>query len=297
MGVEMISALECIAANFKLLKLKITIQFQQDTVLPAFKGSMLHGWFGQALKSADEQAFFICYGNHDNQQPKPYIICPNNDHKTHWQKGELYSFTISLFGNATQLIDTLFVALKIGERLGFGSNRTPFKVLSVASATPEGYKAGTKIITLANILASNSVKPLIEEDTELAVTFITPTRIKHQGVICKKTIPDLHFLVNNILRRLVQLSRFWVVDDQHLFDDLYTYQPLIPPHQTTNHCYFEDWQRFSKKSGENLPFGGLKGQVSFFGNITHITPILKIGEILHIGGKTTFGLGRYKLIS
>lgn len=293
----MTPALQHLTANFKVLRLTITIQLQQDTLLPSFKGSMLHGWFGHALKASDDNAFFVCYGNHDEQQPKPYIICPNNDHKTQWRKGELYSFDISLFGEATQLVDKLFVALKTGESLGFGAQRTPFKVLSVASKTPTGYTVGAETFTLADALAMNPIDPFKEEATELAVTFMTPTRIKYQGQICKSKVPDLGFFVNQIMRRLVQLSRFWALDDQQVFDDLYTYQPTIRHHQTSNHCYFEDWQRFSQKSGEHLPFGGLKGQVSFYGDIAHVAPLLRIGEMLHIGGKTTFGLGKYQLIS
>lgn len=293
----MTPAFQHLISNFNLLKLNVTIQFQQDTVLPAFKGSMLHGWFGHALKAADENAFFVCYGEHANQQPKPYIICPNGDHKTHWQKGELYSFDITLFGQATQLVDKLFIAMKLGETLGFGTQRTPFRILSIASITPTGYKAGVQEFTLADALAIKPIDYLNEEEKEVAVTFVTPVRIKYQGNICRNTIPDLNFFVNQILRRLIQLSRFWVLDDQVLFDSIYDYRPVIRSHQVTNHCYFEDWQRFSQKSQEFLPFGGLKGQVSFCGEINHSIPLLQIGEVLHIGGKTTFGLGKYQLIT
>jgi hypothetical protein len=292
----MISSFHHLISKFNLLKLTITIQFQQDAVLPAFKGSMLHGWFGHALKTADEHAFFICYGNHDNQQPKPYIICPSDDHKTHWRQGELYSFEISLFGEATKLVDKVFIATKIGEKLGFGSQRIPFKVLSIASNTPTGLKVGAEIFSLADALTHSHIDIMSESESEVALTFITPTRIKHQGAICHHAIPDLNFVVNQILRRLTQISRFWVLDDQELIDSIYNHKPTIRPHQVTNHCYFEDWQRFSQKSREHLPFGGLKGQVSFFGNIGHVIPLLRIGEILHIGGKTTFGLGKYQLI-
>jgi hypothetical protein len=286
-----------LVSNFKLLKLAITIQFEHDAVLPAFKGSMLHGWFGHALKAADEQAFFICYGNHDNQQPKPYIICPSDDHKTHWRKGELYHFEISLFGEATKLVDKLFVAAKLGEKLGFGSQRIPFKVLSIASNTPRGLKVGAEVFSLADALSVSHFDSICENEREVALTFMTPTRIKHQGDVCRHEIPNLNFLINQILRRLTQISRFWVLDDQELIDYIYNHKPTIRSHKVTNHCYFEDWQRFSQKNREHLPFGGLKGQVSFFGDISHVLPLLRIGELLHIGGKTTFGLGKYKLIA
>nr|WP_279162681.1 CRISPR system precrRNA processing endoribonuclease RAMP protein Cas6 [Plesiomonas shigelloides] len=293
----MTPALQHVMANFKLLKLTITIQFQQDTQLPAFKGSMLHGWFGHALKAADEHAYLICYGEHENQQPKPYIICPSDDHKTEWRKGELYRFELSLFGEAIQLLDSLFAALKIGERLGFGPKRTPFQVLSIATQTPFGYRAGAMPSTLANMILQPASPQPLDIPSELAVTFITPARFKYQGLVCKTDIPNIHFLNQQILRRLIQLTRFWVMDEPELFDDLYAYQPNAYQQSMSCHCYFEDWQRFSLKRQEHLPFGGLKGQISFYGELAHFIPLLKVGELLHIGGKTTFGLGKYQLIA
>ncbi len=83
----MAPALLYLAEQFQLQRLQVCVQLQQDCTLPAFKGSMLHGWFGHALKKADEQAYFVCYGEHANRQPKPYLISPPEDHKTQWRKG------------------------------------------------------------------------------------------------------------------------------------------------------------------------------------------------------------------
>ena len=80
-------ALTLIAQQCDLLKLRIHIQLKKETILPAFKGSMLHGWLGHALKHVDDRAYHALYGEHDNQQPKPYIICPSEDHKTQYWSG------------------------------------------------------------------------------------------------------------------------------------------------------------------------------------------------------------------
>ncbi len=291
------SPLQQLTQEFSLLKLRVYIQFQQDTVLPAFKGSMLHGWFGHALKQADEQAFFICYGEHDNQQPKPYIITPNADHKTDWHQHEVFDFEITLFGSAIELVDSLFIALKIGERMGFGKNRTPFSVLSVSSVLPTNQQTGIHTYTLFDAISMqlDSSREL-SINHEIALQLITPLRMKHQGRIVKSNVPPLEFFLRQIQRRLILLSRFWVVDDSLLLEQVNQQLPLLGGFKSTAHCYFEDWQRYSLKEQKNLPFGGLKGQFSFCGEITESLPLLLIGEQLHIGGKTTFGLGKYKLI-
>ncbi|PID41618.1 MAG: hypothetical protein CSB48_13870 [Proteobacteria bacterium] len=288
-------ALHHLASRFPLLKLRVTLAFQHDTVLPAFKGSMLHGWFGHALKRSDEQAFHICYGEHDQQQPKPYIICPNNDHKTHWHKGELYDFDLTLFGSAIRLQDAIVTALTLGEKMGLGDQRTPFEIISIASCTAAGLKPGLIPSTLSDYMAQSDFDPFFEGNMELAIQMITPVRLKYRGEIVKRHAPGLGAWCNHILRRLSQLSRFWVIDDDELLDAIFNERPPLREQEMTSHCYYEDWQRFSLKQKAQLPFGGLKGQVSFYGEINHAIPLLKIGEQLHLGGKTTFGLGKYQL--
>lgn len=290
-------SLSTLAQQFQLLKLHVTVQLQKDTELPSFKGSMLHGWFGHALKAADDRAYNICYGTHDEQQPKPYMISPSLDHKTEWKKGELFEFDITLFGDAVNLVDQIFQALHIGEKLGFGVKRSPFKVISVASHTAQGLKIGVQVTKLSDWLHDHSQPSLIEEKQEVTITLQTPVRVKHNGEIVKSEVNDTAFWVNSILRRLKQLSQYWVVDSPELFDAVYNETRISQNIEVTSHCYFEDWQRFSLKQKEQLPFGGLKGQMSFYGDLETILPILKIGELIHVGGKTTFGLGKLKLIS
>ncbi|MEN9464696.1 MAG: hypothetical protein RL217_877, partial [Pseudomonadota bacterium] len=64
----------------------------------------------------------------------------------------------------------------------------------------------------------------------------------------------------------------------------------------SNSSYFEDWQRYSNSHQQFLPFGGLLGEFSYQGDIYNALDWLKVGQVLQIGGKTSFGLGCYKLI-
>lgn len=289
-------ALAFLAEQFQLLRLRVCVQLQQDCTLPAFKGSMLHGWFGHALKKADEQAYFVCYGEHANRQPKPYLISPPEDHKIQWRKGELLHFELALFGSAVNLVDKLLLALKLGEKMGFGRVHIPFQVISVSSVLPSRVCAGVETFTLAQALSHSLPAALPMADCELALHLQTPVRFKHHGRLLDRQPPELEFWLNHVLRRLKQLSQFWVCDDASLFDHLYEQRPQLGGYQLTSHCYFEDWQRYSMKVKSQLPFGGLKGQVSFYGEIGEALPLLVVGEQLNIGGKTTFGLGRYQLI-
>ena len=114
----MTSAFETLVHSFNVLKLHISVQFQHNVRLPEYKGSMLHGWFGQALKNHDSNAYQVLYAINGNQShPKPYIICPSEDRKQDWKKGEILSFEISPDINLREFLNTLNLIL-IATHLG-----------------------------------------------------------------------------------------------------------------------------------------------------------------------------------
>jgi CRISPR/Cas system endoribonuclease Cas6 (RAMP superfamily) len=44
-----------------------------------------------------------------------------------------------------------------------------------------------------------------------------------------------------------------------------------------------------------LPMHGLLGTLSFAGHVASLLPMLRMGQYIHIGAGTAFGLGRYRL--
>ena len=61
--------------------------------------------------------------------------------------------------------------------------------------------------------------------------------------------------------------------------------------------HIEIAERYSSRQQRMLPFSGRLGSLSFEGNLEPFWPYLLLGEVVHIGKKTTFGVGRYELIA
>jgi len=56
-----------------------------------------------------------------------------------------------------------------------------------------------------------------------------------------------------------------------------------------------DLERYSYRQNKTLKLGGLMGEVVFEGYLVPYLSLLKLGEYLHIGKGTAFGLGKYRL--
>ena len=132
-------------------------------------------------------------------------------------------------------------------------------------------------------------------ECELALQLKSPLRLKNAGCVSPHFIPDLYFLNSQACRRLTLLSQYWVTDDAALLSSLREQLPRLGQHDATHHVYFENWQRFSLNMKKYISFGGLKGQLSYFGDIVPAKHWLQTAQVLGIGGKTTFGLGHFEL--
>ncbi|MCM8762553.1 MAG: CRISPR system precrRNA processing endoribonuclease RAMP protein Cas6 [Candidatus Omnitrophica bacterium] len=42
-----------------------------------------------------------------------------------------------------------------------------------------------------------------------------------------------------------------------------------------------------------MRLGGFTGTITYKGNLKEFLPFIKLGEIIHIGKNTSFGLGKY----
>lgn len=282
--------LYALAEQMQVLRLHCTLQIQQDGELPAFKGSVLHGWLGQQLLKQDAELYHVLYAEHEQQQPKPYALACH-DFRTHYAKNSTLNFELTLFGSATALAERLVQAL-CQQTLGLGPARLAIKVHTIASETPSGIRLGIHPLPLLAWLTNESEQVW----QTFCIQLLSPLRLKQRGFILKQEAPSLVLMVNQVQRRLAGLVKFWV-DDSQVWQQLLKEHVLIGEHQPlAPSFYFEDWQRYSVTCQRQLPFGGLQGEFGYQGDIHNALTWLQIGQVLQIGGKTTFGLGCYQII-
>ena len=106
---------------------------------------------------------------------------------------------------------------------------------------------------------------------------------------------EFHVLTRNLLRRISSLSYFHCNEKFQVdFKSLIEKASAVKQIKSDTHWF--DWKRYSTRQEEWMSLGGVTGAVSYEGDLTEFMPLLKLGEYVHLGKGTSFGLGKYEIV-
>lgn len=287
-------------AAFQLAKYRFTLRAETHIALPAYKGSAVHGGFGHALKHVSP-SFFEYFYNPPGRgaPPKPFVITPPLDGQTQYQPGELFYTELVLVGTATQHLPICFAALDaLGQKLGLGSNKGRFKIIQVdylnSDETFQPLYKDEQWQFASNIINGEQASSQISKGpAQINIQLLTRLRLKDKGRLLKQP-PTFTQLLDRILGRLCSLANFYqqhpLLNREARNKLLEASQGIQLKHHTTQ---WDEWSRFSGRQKEWMTFGGLLGELVYEGELGPFMPYLKMGEWVHVGGKTSFGLGKF----
>lgn len=300
---------------------------EKGLILPPYKGSTLRGGFGAAFRR-----IACARGNEDCKQcmlqascpyayifetapppdsqvlskyesiPRPFVLEPPLEQKNWYRPGEKLLFGLVLVGRAIQYLPYFILAFKELGELGIGKGRNPYRLVRLMGVDPlngieeEIYSAETgkvynRDLSVSGEMLRGAAQAMGNEGAIL--DFQTMTRIKFEDSFLRHL--EFHMLLRSLLRRLSALSYFhhgneWQVD----FTELIKRAERVS--KTADHTRWVDWERYSRRQDARMRLGGVVGQVTYRGDLAEFLPILKLGEIVHVGKACTFGMGKYRIL-
>ncbi len=293
-------------SSFSAGRFRFTVSASTPIILPTYKGATFHGGFGHALNSLPSslvQLFQNPVGQKD--LPKPYILIPPLEERREYATGETLQFELILFGSAIQHFPICFAAFEVlGHQLGLGQahaeQRGRYQIECIDYLSGSGnyqplysdkrWQMAQTAVTGDEIAKNKSP----EQCDRISLNFTTRLRLKERGHLVRQP-PSFRLILDRLLGRLHTLSRLYhekPLLDRTAREHLLAQAESIQIEQANIH--WDDWSRYSGRQKEWMMFGGLLGQISYRGDITPFMSYLALGEWVHIGGKTTFGLGKYE---
>jgi CRISPR-associated endoribonuclease Cas6 len=307
------------------VRLRAIYRAEETARLPGFKGSMLRGAFGHALRKAvcamgPQQRCESCSLRGPcvytrifetfiegeappllagiTTSPRPYVFEPRTEARE-LAPGDLVETDLLLLGQATELQPFVLLVLERMAELGFGTRRARFGLTGVNFLAEDGswragYRAGGQRWpgSVAPILTPDAVADVAPE--RLTLRFLTPTRIQKDGTP-QRTLP-FRALVFQMLRRVLELAHFHVPGaevDWH-------FRPLLERtgdvRVTRSDLTWRELTRYSNRQRGKLPLSGFVGEIDLEGDLAPFLPLLRTAEIVHLGKGTAFGLGQVEVL-
>jgi CRISPR-associated endoribonuclease Cas6 len=302
---------------------KIISHFERDVELSSFKGSMLRGALGHALKDTVcavrvkvcESCLlrFTCIypsifepkpvadqRSGQSHRPHPYVLDTFEMNRGFYKAGEPFTFSLVLFGKATQYFPYFLYAFECMGRNGLGRRtehgRGTFvldevKLWGNTIYTPEANKLPDPIPD-KNISFEKEILNSAKVSQHIRINLLSPLRVKTGGSFAR----DFDFLefLRFVLRRLRSLfcefsETGWCVDEKPLLQKAKSIIVL------EKNIRWEEQVRYSNRQKTKLFIGGLSGTFEVKGDLTPFIQFLKAAEIVHLGKETSFGLGRIKI--
>jgi hypothetical protein len=315
----MSTASEVVLPRIPYLRLRVTLRALQRATLPVYKGSMLRGAFGHALRTAvcvvgPAQPCETCLLRQSCYYtklfepfaegpppaflrglpitPRPYIFEPAGDARR-LDPGDPLEFDLLLFGQATDLQLYALLAVERMAACGLGRNRAPFRLERALVRSPDGnWKA---VLEDGRMRGRGSTRPSFPptngvDGPRAVLRFLTPTRLRVEDDHVEAA--SFSELVDAMLCRVMEVVCFHV-PGAVLAE---SYEPLLEKARevriVSSSLRWHDWERYNARQKTLMNMGGFMGTVEIEGDLAPFAPLLRTAEIIHVGRGTPFGLGR-----
>lgn len=299
-------------------RFRFSIKATSLMVLPPYKGGIFRGAFGATFRRLvcglrkDDCTSCILRGNclyvslftpspppdfpdaaKFNPAPPPYVLNPPLTSRQGFRPGETLDFDLVLMGRATDALPYfIYTFMELGKR-GIGRERGRFDVLRaelIRDGQPTEVYNGASKTLLA--LPAPPEHPFHDQEDgigSLAIKFLTPLRMKAGNALVTKLSFPLFF--ERLAQRITLLSAFYG-NGKPVQD----FQPLLRRSEeikvVDSRLHWYDWARYSAKQKALMKLGGLRGSITFEGELGPFMPLLRMGEQVNVGQGTSFGLGR-----
>jgi hypothetical protein len=304
-----------------IARYRFTFQVTEPIGLQHYAGSALRGAFGHALRQLgcvtkartctgctllSSCPYPLVFTPHDipreqsgfntiAQIPVPYIIEPPSLGAKRLAEGALLSFNMVLMGAALPQLALIILAWRRALLRGLGPADGKADLLTVELLT-----ANT-----TSIIYSEAAPSVLPHDTHLNVPayeapqdvhlhFTTPLRIQKDKKLLGARDITAPLLLRNLIRRASLLAQFQF--NQPLAFDVQQFNALADSVSDDRRLAWQDWSRYSSRQQQRMDLGGVTGHWLLRAVPAPLLPFLYVGQWLHVGKETSFGLGSYQIV-
>lgn len=290
--------------------------------LPDYAGSLLRGAFGRALrqvacitretdcapcalKRACPYTAVFAPGRaeqphpllQNSDVPAPYVIEPPPWGARIVAPGAGFAFHMVLIGRARQHLPIVILAWRRALARGLGPGDGTGDIATVATETGQIVYAPLQGSVVAHESAVPPAPTFITPPATVTLRFSSPLRLQQNGNALPPHRLAPRPLILAAARRASLLAEFHGADGTPAAIDWKALAAEADVLGDERHLEWRDWTRYSSRQQRTMTLGGVIGNWTLKGDFAHAWPWLYLGQWLHVGKETVFGLGGYRLES
>lgn len=306
-------------ATFPVARYRLECRVTRPLRLPDYAGSMLRGAFGHALRqlacitrrpecpgcplhgTCPYPAIFAPpapTAAHKLQRfdaiPVPHVIEPPPWGSRLLAVGDTFNFHHVLIGRALRELPLIVLAWRRALARGLGPGDGAGELTRLLHCGIDGEREIHRPAASDAIADHRPAVPIAgAATTDLTLRIHTPLRLQANGHALPPEKLHARTLLLALARRASLLAEFH--GDGPLLDDFSALRPLAAEIRDEKALVWRDWQRYSSRQQRKMRLGGALGDWRLHGRLTPFVPFLRLGQWLHVGKETAFGLGGYTL--
>ena len=287
--------------------------------LPEWPGSALRGAFGHALRKLacmtrqKECSDCPLHGTcpypaifapppvahrlqNFSQPPAPYVIEPAGWGARHLAAGESHHFDMVLVGRALRELPLIALAWRhaLHSGIGPGDGDGRAELAAIGQIALDGSEHTVYTPESGNFMEHETAAPQPPAGVDrITLDLLSPLRLQENGRALPPNRLTAEVLLMASVRRASLMAEFhgggapgWD------FSALKIAAAAVDGEKQLN---WQDWTRRSSRQQKLMQLGGVVGRWTLRGNLAPFIPALHLGQWLHVGKETVFGLGRYVL--
>jgi hypothetical protein len=292
--------------------------------LPEFAGSTIRGAFGNILKETvcvqpgtqcqhcvlsnrciytylfEGEWYFSDGDRPQSGVPQPFVFEPPTDQNALSEKETRLG--LLLYGEAIDCLPYFTYCFARLGQWGLGRNRSIFELHGVRdlfnkdALITQGNKGIIKQKPKTKTWQDYNQQALCMGKTTLCqIELLTPLRVKQEGRLQNQV--DFDLLIRAIIRRWQLLCKYYGSQGYKNIEVSEILEGAKMINSGTLNLRWQEKERYSRRQGQRMMMGGMVGIMECEGELEPFLPWLILGQDLHVGKNTSFGLGKYVIKS
>ncbi len=229
--------------------------------------------------------------------PAPLVLSPAFSAPAVFERGDVFAIDATIIGNKVKYLPLIVKVMKMMARIGFFDTRIHPVLTAITNITDP--KHAISLFDGASFLTSKvrmmEIRPMLslpDYTARITVRLLTPLSLIYKNK--RSSVLTFAMMWQRVLDRAILLTEQY--GNMVLHKDTIEYTKELSKEIPTVYYRIKSETYYKSSSVSSYGIPVMSGKITFANVPSAFLPLLKLGELIHIGSNTAMGFGKYYLM-